>query len=76
MLMGAHTLMLAEARAWINRHTEVPAIMLAEPCAHMLAEARARSFILRLRACTETHANTFLLKIRASTESRPQEIPR
>ena len=60
--------MLAGARARTNRHTEVQARILAEAHARMPVEARARTFILRVWACTEACDRIFLLKIWACTE--------
>ena len=61
---------LTEAGAWINRHMEVQARMLAEACAWTFL-LRVRAFLLWLRAFKEAGDRIFLLKVQACIEACP-----
>ena len=73
-----HSWILAEARSYTNRHTEVRARMFAEACARILAEAHAQTFplmvwefLLIVQACTQARVRIFILKARACTVAHP-----
>ena len=46
------------------------------PRERMLAEARSRTYIMRVRACKAARADIFILKVGACTKSCTQTFPR